>query len=264
MSRKYKIGSTHKNRYGQEYIIIDKISSRRLKIEFVETGYITEMFTSNNKSVMDRSHKGFSKTMSYSIGDILENNRGEKVEVLDYRAVPKRSGSNRYEHLLRFIDTGYEVWADCYNFKEGKTLDRLKPTVHGIGSIGYPPEEVFPLNGNREYRLWSRIMLRCSDEYDNDSYEDVTCSEEWKRFDLFYEDVKKLPNYNLWKLGFEAGGKNKYEIDKDILIQGNRVYSKESCVFVEKRINAGFTSYQKVEDRERNRTKILEEMGINE
>ena len=107
-------------------------------------------------------------------------------------------------------------------------------------------------------------MLRCSDEYDNDSYEDVTCSEEWKRFDLFYEDVKKLPNYNLWKLGFEAGGKNKYEIDKDILIQGNRVYSKESCVFVEKRINAGFTSYQKVEDRERNRTKILEEMGINE
>lgn len=53
------------------------------------------------------------------------------------------------------------------------------------------------------------IMLRCSDEYDNDSYDDVTCSEEWKRFDLFYEDVKKLPNYNLWKLGFEAGGKNK-------------------------------------------------------
>ena len=90
-------------------------------------------------------------------------------------------------------------------------MDRstLLQTNHGIGSIGYPPEEVFPLNENREYRLWSMIMLRCSDEYDNDSYDDVTCSEEWKRFDLFYEDVKKLPNYNLWKLGFEAGGKNK-------------------------------------------------------
>ena len=68
----------------------------------------------------------------------------------------------------------------------------------------------------------------------------------------------------MWKLGFESGNKNEYEIDKDILVQGSRVYSRESCMFVKKGINAGFTKSQRDENRGANRTRILEEMGIGE
>lgn len=263
LSRKYEVGSVHKNRHNQSYVIIDRLPNRKARIRFIDTGYETEIFISNNKTVLDRSHLGFSKTMEYSIGDILENPRGEKAEILDYRPVSKLNGTNRYEHLLKFLDTGFEVWADCYNFKEGKTVDRLKPSVHGIGSIGYPPEEVYPLKNNKEYRLWARIMLRCSDGYSNEGYKEVTCSERWKRFDFFYEDVKELYNYDLWKKYSESDNKNPYEIDKDILVLDNKVYSKETCIFVEKSINAGFTSTQNPKNKRIQRDKILKEMEVN-
>lgn len=257
------MGSVHKNRHNQSYVIIDRLPNRKVRIRFIDTGYETEMFISNNKTVLDRSHLGFSKTMEYSIGDILENPRGEKAEILDYRPVSKLNGTNRYEHLLKFLDTGFEVWADCYNFKEGKTMDRLKPSVHGIGSIGYPPEGAYPLKNNKEYRLWARIMLRCSDGYNNEGYKEVTCSERWKRFDFFYEDVKELYNYDLWKEYSESDNKNPYEIDKDILVLDNKVYSKETCIFVEKSINAGFTSTQNPKNKRIQRDKILKEMEVN-
>lgn len=263
LSTKLYEGSTHKNKYDQSYVITKRLPERKLRIEFIDTGYITEIFSSNAHSVIDRSHIGFSKVMKYSIGDIIQNIKGESVEVLDYREVPKLKGV-RYEHLLRFLDTGYEVWADCYNFKQGKTLDRLKPSVHGLGSIGYPPEETFPLKRSKEYKLWARMIYRCSDEYQETGYEDVSCSERWKRFDFFLEDIKELFNYESWKKNSEEINKNPYEIDKDILIKGNREYSKEACFFVEKKMNASFTSWQNKEDREIRRAEILKEMGIND
>lgn len=263
MNEKYKVGSVHCNKFKQEYIITERLKNNKVKIMFLETKYEAEMFTTNNKTVLDRSHEGLGKSMRYAIGDILINTRGEKAKILDYRIVPKLNNEKRYEHLLRFLDTGYEVWADCYNFTKGKTLDRLKPTVCGIGCIGNPPPEAYPLKENKEYKLWSRMMFRCSESCKNEGYKNVSCSKRWTRFDFFYEDVKDLINYDLWKKGFKDGENNIYEIDKDILIKDNKVYSKETCMFVEKKINAGFTSWQSEEKKKENRKEILKELGID-
>ena len=107
--------------------------------------------------------------------------------------------------------------------------------------------------------------MRCTKKYNeiNEGYRGVTCSERWKRFNLFYEDVKDLYNYELWKKHSELDDKNPYEIDKDIVVLNNKIYSKETCIFIEKSINAGFTNTQNPDDKRAQRDKILKEMGIS-
>ena len=81
------------------------------------------------------------------------------------------------------------------------------------------------------YKKWSHMMTRCySENYQNKmpTYKGCTVSEEWKDFDSFYEDFIKIPNSN----------RLDYELDKDILVRGNRVYSKNTCCMIPRKINA--------------------------
>jgi hypothetical protein len=58
----------------------------------------------------------------------------------------------------------------------------------------------------------------------NPSYNDVVICDDWIKFSNFKE----------W---FDKNYVDGYEIDKDILVQGNKVYSPDTCCFVPRRIN---------------------------
>lgn len=77
------------------------------------------------------------------------------------------------------------------------------------------------------YRIWKAILLRCytSTNKKDPTYVDCYVCDEWIKFS----------NFKLWMEKQDWIGK---EIDKDILIQGNKVYSPDTCLFVSKRINA--------------------------
>lgn len=60
------------------------------------------------------------------------------------------------------------------------------------------------------------------------TYEGVTVCEEWHSF----------MNFRAWMETQDWKGK---ELDKDILVQGNKVYSPNTCVFVDKVVNAFLT-----------------------
>ena len=73
------------------------------------------------------------------------------------------------------------------------------------------------------YAKWTGMLHRCYGS-NAPAYKDCTVSEEWHRFSVF----KKWMESQSWQ------GK---EIDKDILVPGNKVYGKEFCLFVSKHLN---------------------------
>lgn len=82
-----------------------------------------------------------------------------------------------------------------------------------------------------EYNLWCAMLQRCFDEkykQKKPTYNDVTCSKEWLSMTPFIEDVSKMKGY-----GFEG-----WQLDKDILVKGNKLYSKDTCCFVPQEVNS--------------------------
>ena len=81
------------------------------------------------------------------------------------------------------------------------------------------------------YKVWSHIIDRCSDfnkiNKKRPHYLDVTICKEW----LTYDNFKK------WFENPENGYREGYQIDKDILVNNNKIYSPETCCFVPQEIN---------------------------
>lgn len=77
------------------------------------------------------------------------------------------------------------------------------------------------------YKTWVNMINRCYNERMvsmNPTYADCSVSDEWLRFSAF-------------KCWMETQDWLGMELDKDILIPGNRIYSSETCVFVDPALN---------------------------
>ena len=77
------------------------------------------------------------------------------------------------------------------------------------------------------YRVWTGMLRRCYSpkfQEHNQTYKGCSVSEEWWRFS----------NFKHW---MECQDWEGMQLDKDILFGGNKVYSKETCVFVTRGIN---------------------------
>lgn len=88
----------------------------------------------------------------------------------------------------------------------------------------------------KEYLVWTHMLKRCSKEgwQKAPTYTDCTVSENFKNYSYFHD----------W-CGCQVGfGEVGYELDKDILLKGNKIYSEDLCVFVPQRINCLFTKRQ--------------------
>ena len=132
---------------------------------------------------------------------------------------------------IQFLKTGYETSARLGNIKNGEVKDPYLPSVYSVGVLGtkYPSK----VNGvqTKEYMLWKSMLQRCySDTYKkkNQTYIDCEVSDKFKSYEYFYE----------WccnQIGFGVDG---FELDKDLLIKGNKVYNESTCVFLPKEINS--------------------------
>ena len=131
---------------------------------------------------------------------------------------------------IQFLKTGYRKVAEMKNVRNGVVKDPYSPSVYGIGILGtkYPISEVGVKT--KEYVLWCHMLTRCySDDFKkkNQTYEGCKCSENFKSYEYFYEWCNK-------QIGFTVEG---FELDKDLLVKGNKVYSESTCVFLPAEIN---------------------------
>lgn len=97
-----------------------------------------------------------------------------------------------------------------------------------IRGVGYDSARKHPVKCNGKntlaYATWHNMMERCySDSFHEKRPNYIGCSvaSEWHDFQDFAD----------WFHNHVDSGKG-YSLDKDILIQGNKVYSSETCCFV--------------------------------
>lgn len=77
------------------------------------------------------------------------------------------------------------------------------------------------------YMRWKGVIDRCYSEKIHEkvpSYKDCYVCDEWLTFS----------NFKLWMENQDWKGK---ELDKDILFIGNKIYSPETCIFIDKHVN---------------------------
>ena len=105
--------------------------------------------------------------------------------------------------------------------------DRRRKTVLGFGINDSLEPIRYKEKVGLSYKTWTSMIRRCySDRYHKHKPTYVGCEvcDEWRYFS----------NFKRW---FDENFKDGYVLDKDILVQGNRVYSPHTCCFVPPYIN---------------------------
>ena len=156
------------------------------------------------------------------VGKVCKSKSSGDFKILKY--------NDRANVEIQFVNTGYEMVARLNHIRNGNVKDPYSPSVCGVGILGtkYPPS----VNGvkTKEYGLWTDMLTRCySDTYKKKqpTYEGCKVSENFKSYEYFYEWCNS-------KVGFDVKG---FDLDKDLLIKGNKVYSENTCIFIPREIN---------------------------
>ena len=139
-----------------------------------------------------------------------------------------------WDNVIVRFDSGYVTKTQRSCILKGKVRDKLFRSVygvgyHGIGEYGWASHKV-------AYQTWVSVLERVYvEKKGRTSYLNVSVCEEWHNFqnfaEWFYEqDFSETKDEN---------GK-RYDLDKDILVKGNKIYSPDTCCFVPNEINCLF------------------------
>lgn len=193
--------------------IIDYRGTCDIDVEF-ENGVIRRNVTYQD------FNRGCLIAVDYSkrVGESVINTYGSKITVIDYK-----NSDNVYVEF----DNGYKTKCTWNSFSKGSIKSPYCKTLHNIGYLGegkYNCDNIW-------YNHWRAMIERVHIKNDNfhRTYSDVTIYENWYNYQIFSkwseQNYYEIPNM-------------KMQLDKDILIKGNRIYSPETCVFVPYIINA--------------------------
>ena len=169
---------------------------------------------------------------AYRVGEENYNNQNCLMKIITY---------NHCDNIIIEFQDKYKAKINTRykHFKNGGIKNPYFPNLKGIGYLGegkYQSKINYKLTN--QYLIWMEIIIRSYDENfhkKHPTYKDCTVCEEWHNFQNF----AKWYDENYYKIPGE-----KMQIDKDILIKGNKIYSPDTCVFVPQRINALFIKSQ--------------------
>jgi hypothetical protein len=130
---------------------------------------------------------------------------------------------------IEFIETGYKATVNSNNIILGRVKDRMHPRLYGVGFIGCGDIKTSDKNGRmtKAYQAWKLMLERCyckTKQKTNPTYIDCSVDKEWHNFQVFAS----------WhKANYIKG----FSLDKDIKVDGNRIYSKDTCQFTSSQVN---------------------------
>lgn len=165
------------------------------------------------------------------LGEENVNHQGCLMKVIEY---------NRVDDIIVEFQDEYKgrVHTQYQSFIRGNVKNPYYPMVLGIGMLGNKYPSKIDNMETKEYQAWKGMIYRCYDKKTksrNIAYQDATCCKEWLCFENFYEWLHSQENFDKWD-------DDKWTIDKDILIKGNKIYSPETCCLVPNNVNALFIS----------------------
>ena len=167
------------------------------------------------------------------IGEERVNNFGSKMIIKDYRGC---MDIDVYfpEYNWTFKHATYQ------SFKNGKIKCPYEPRYYGVGYIGEGKYKMSENGKNTdEYDIWYHMLMRC---YDPKYQEKHTTYRGCKVEDylLNFQHMCEWLENNYYEIPGE-----KMCLDKDILCKGNKIYSRETCIFVPQKINTLFIKCNK-------------------
>ena len=165
------------------------------------------------------------------VGEYKTMNCGEVAIIVNY--------ANSNDVTVEFKTTGELVKTTYSCFKKGNVKSHFTPSVYGVGHLGN--EKTIDENGKmiKSYIVWKHMLERCySQKFQKKhaTYKGCCVCEEW----LNYSNFKKWYDDNYYEIEGE-----RMDLDKDILVKGNKIYSPDTCVFVPHNINSLFTKRNK-------------------
>lgn len=167
---------------------------------------------------MSKYSVGTKFTSKYGTAEIIENLGNQRVSI-------------------KWLDEyAYQQIVKTTNLKDGKVQNPYAPVVQGVGFIGVG--KYSPVRHKREHSVWASMLIRAYDQDYKDwkpSYREVSVSKDWLNFQNFAE----------W-CNSQKGFFEKYHLDKDLLLSGNKTYSPSACRFVPAYVNTILTTSARI------------------
>lgn len=164
-------------------------------------------------------------------GDVISVTNNQQLVVIE--VLPKKKVVVDFlgEHKCR-------TTVDYSNLTRGVAKNPYYPSVCGVGFFGIGR---FVSSVNREktlaYDTWTDMIKRCYSkrvQEKSPAYIGCTVCSEWHNFQNFAKWYTEHKNYGLG-----------YQLDKDILVRGNKVYSPDTCSLIPRDLNVLLTSRSK-------------------
>lgn len=148
------------------------------------------------------------------------NNQGVTMQIIEYHSA--------INCTVKFED-GTILYNRAYRDIKNKTTRNPNfPTIYSVGYIGAGKYASYSNRKNSKiYEIWHDMIRRCYDPKSrtkNPTYKSCTVVKEWYDFQSFAKWCEE--NYV-----------QDYNLDKDILNKGNKVYGPDTCCFVPREIN---------------------------
>lgn len=184
-----------------------------------------------NKAKENREkRKSFARVSNEKLGETVIQNCGEVAFIVEY--------VNSHDITIQFKTSGELVKTTYSHFVRGEVKSHFTPSVFGIGIKGLEPTR--DENGEilNSYKCWKAMLSRCySAKYQEKypTYKGCSVCSDW----LYYPNFKKWYDENYYEINNKTS-----QLDKDVLIKGNKVYSPNTCVFVPNFINTLFIKKQ--------------------
>lgn len=165
------------------------------------------------------------------IGEKYISSDGYNAEIIEYFGWDNCT--------IQFDDGSIFKNKNYASIKNGKFKNPFTPSVCGVGFLGVGSNNCQANNEIIEiHETWSGILKRCYDKKFLVKYPTyIGCSVDEKWYN--YRNFAKWFNEN-WKPYMDSS----WNLDKDILARGNKIYSPETCCFVPQEINKLFTKRQ--------------------
>lgn len=200
----------------------------------IVSGFIPKRYSANYGGNQSRNKTGI------NVGDVITSEHGG-----DFTVISKAERPNFWN--IKFNDVGgYETTVDASQIYRRSVANLNKATRLGVGYLGVGPYKgSFMVDGVRhrtkEFESWSGMLKRCycpKTQERQPSYKGCTVHPVWHNFQVFAKWYTEQPGY--------AEG---WDLDKDLLVEGNKVYGPDTCVLLPRQINSLVTMVDMLEDR---------------
>ena len=169
-----------------------------------------------------------SKRRELLIGKEFETTRFGKCTVLEYE--------NNEKVTVLFHNPISIVTCTLGSLNSGSVKNPMFPLVCGKGYIGVGK---YSTKDKKPYALWRSMLERAYSvrmQALNPTYKGVEVCEEWLNFQNFAAWCETQEFFNAKDDKGRA-----YQLDKDVLTEGGKIYSPETCCFIPQEVNLLFS-----------------------